>query len=78
MWAIFDAGLHGHSPSLATRRVGLSAWSFPGPCLWWLRALYDWYSFRLLPWIGTKVAHDTPVSMNTSRLPFGTFPIRND
>lgn len=23
-----------------------------------LRALYDWYSFRLLPWIGTKVAGD--------------------
>ena len=23
-----------------------------------LRALYDWYSFRLLPWIGTRVAHD--------------------
>lgn len=23
-----------------------------------LRALYDWYSFRLLPWIGTRVAGD--------------------
>ena len=23
-----------------------------------LRALYDWYSFHLLPWIGTKVAGD--------------------
>ncbi len=23
-----------------------------------LRALYDWYSFHLLPWIGTKVAQD--------------------
>ena len=23
-----------------------------------LRAVYDWYSFRLLPWIGTRVAHD--------------------
>jgi demethylmenaquinone methyltransferase / 2-methoxy-6-polyprenyl-1,4-benzoquinol methylase len=23
-----------------------------------LRALYDWYSFHLLPWIGTKVARD--------------------
>src|SRR5690348_14636351 len=23
-----------------------------------LRMLYDWYSFRLLPWIGTRVAHD--------------------
>lgn len=23
-----------------------------------LRRLYDWYSFTLLPWIGTRVAHD--------------------
>jgi demethylmenaquinone methyltransferase/2-methoxy-6-polyprenyl-1,4-benzoquinol methylase len=23
-----------------------------------LRKLYDWYSFHLLPWIGTKVARD--------------------
>jgi demethylmenaquinone methyltransferase/2-methoxy-6-polyprenyl-1,4-benzoquinol methylase len=23
-----------------------------------LRRLYDWYSFRVLPWIGTKVAGD--------------------
>ncbi len=32
---------------------------FSRPVFGWLRALYDWYSFRLLPWIGTKVAHDT-------------------
>jgi demethylmenaquinone methyltransferase/2-methoxy-6-polyprenyl-1,4-benzoquinol methylase len=32
---------------------------FSRPVFRWLRALYDWYSFRLLPWIGTKVAHDT-------------------
>lgn len=32
---------------------------FSRPIFGWLRALYDWYSFRLLPWIGTKVAHDT-------------------
>jgi demethylmenaquinone methyltransferase/2-methoxy-6-polyprenyl-1,4-benzoquinol methylase len=32
---------------------------FSRPTYGWLRALYDWYSFRLLPWIGTKVAHDT-------------------
>jgi demethylmenaquinone methyltransferase/2-methoxy-6-polyprenyl-1,4-benzoquinol methylase len=32
---------------------------FSRPNYGWLRALYDWYSFRLLPWIGTKVAHDT-------------------
>jgi demethylmenaquinone methyltransferase/2-methoxy-6-polyprenyl-1,4-benzoquinol methylase len=32
---------------------------FSRPIFGWLRVLYDWYSFRLLPWIGTKVAHDT-------------------
>lgn len=32
---------------------------FSRPIFGWLRALYDWYSFRLLPWIGTKVARDT-------------------
>lgn len=31
---------------------------FSRPVFGWLRALYDWYSFRLLPWIGTKVARD--------------------
>ena len=31
---------------------------FSHPSHAWLRALYDWYSFRLLPWIGTKVARD--------------------
>ena len=31
---------------------------FSRPAYGWLRALYDWYSFRLLPWIGTKVARD--------------------
>ncbi len=32
---------------------------FSHPARAWLRALYDWYSFRLLPWIGTRVARDT-------------------
>jgi demethylmenaquinone methyltransferase/2-methoxy-6-polyprenyl-1,4-benzoquinol methylase len=32
---------------------------FSRPVHGWLRALYDWYSFRLLPWIGTRVARDT-------------------
>lgn len=32
---------------------------FSRPVMGWLRSLYDWYSFRLLPWIGTKVARDT-------------------
>ncbi len=31
---------------------------FSRPVFGWLRALYDWYSFTLLPWIGTRVAHD--------------------
>ncbi len=31
---------------------------FSHPPYAWLRALYDWYSFRLLPWVGTKVAGD--------------------
>jgi demethylmenaquinone methyltransferase/2-methoxy-6-polyprenyl-1,4-benzoquinol methylase len=32
---------------------------FSRPIFGWLRALYDWYSFQLLPWIGTRVARDT-------------------
>ncbi len=32
---------------------------FSHPSRRWLRASYDWYSFRLLPWIGTVVARDT-------------------
>jgi len=32
---------------------------FSRPVFGWLRALYNWYSFTLLPWIGTKVARDT-------------------
>jgi demethylmenaquinone methyltransferase/2-methoxy-6-polyprenyl-1,4-benzoquinol methylase len=31
---------------------------FSRPTHAWLRILYDWYSFRLLPWIGTRVAGD--------------------
>ncbi len=31
---------------------------FSQPVNQWLLNLYDWYSFRLLPWIGTKVAGD--------------------
>lgn len=31
---------------------------FSRPIYGWLRGLYDWYSFTLLPWIGTKVARD--------------------
>lgn len=32
---------------------------FSRPVYRWLRTLYDWYSFTLLPWIGTKVARDS-------------------
>lgn len=31
---------------------------FSRPAASWLRSLYDWYSFTLLPWIGTKVSGD--------------------
>ena len=31
---------------------------FSRPAAGWLRRLYDWYSFTLLPWIGTKVSGD--------------------
>jgi demethylmenaquinone methyltransferase/2-methoxy-6-polyprenyl-1,4-benzoquinol methylase len=31
---------------------------FSRPVFGWLRTLYDWYSFKLLPWIGTIVARD--------------------
>src|SRR5437867_7035648 len=32
---------------------------FSRPVAGWLRLLYDWYSFTLLPWIGTRVSGDT-------------------
>ena len=32
---------------------------FSRPVSPWLRRLYDWYSFTLLPWIGTTVSGDT-------------------
>jgi demethylmenaquinone methyltransferase/2-methoxy-6-polyprenyl-1,4-benzoquinol methylase len=32
---------------------------FSRPLAGWLRRLYDWYSFTLLPWIGTRVSGDT-------------------
>ena len=32
---------------------------FSHPNRAWLRSLYDWYSFTLLPKVGTMVAHDT-------------------
>ena len=31
---------------------------FSRPMRPWLRRLYDWYSFTLLPWVGTKVSGD--------------------
>ena len=31
---------------------------FSRPAASWLRQLYDWYSFTLLPWIGAKVSGD--------------------
>ena len=32
---------------------------FSRPVLAWLRRLYDWYSFTLLPWVGTRISGDT-------------------
>lgn len=32
---------------------------FSRPVSSWLRRLYDWYSFTLLPWIGTRVSGDS-------------------
>jgi demethylmenaquinone methyltransferase / 2-methoxy-6-polyprenyl-1,4-benzoquinol methylase len=32
---------------------------FSRPVSSWLRRLYDWYSFTLLPWVGTRVSGDT-------------------
>ncbi len=32
---------------------------FSRPVAGWLRRLYDWYSFTLLPWIGTRVSGDS-------------------
>jgi len=32
---------------------------FSRPVAGWLSRLYDWYSFTLLPWIGTNVSGDT-------------------
>src|SRR5947208_2293303 len=32
---------------------------FSHPVSSWLRRLYDWYSFTVLPWIGTRVSGDT-------------------
>jgi demethylmenaquinone methyltransferase/2-methoxy-6-polyprenyl-1,4-benzoquinol methylase len=32
---------------------------FSRPASSWLSRLYDWYSFTLLPWIGTRVSGDT-------------------
>jgi demethylmenaquinone methyltransferase/2-methoxy-6-polyprenyl-1,4-benzoquinol methylase len=31
---------------------------FSRPAAGWLRGLYDWYSFTLLPWVGTKISGD--------------------
>ena len=31
---------------------------FSRPVFPWLRRLYDWYSFTLLPWVGRKVSGD--------------------
>jgi demethylmenaquinone methyltransferase / 2-methoxy-6-polyprenyl-1,4-benzoquinol methylase len=50
---------------------------FSRPIFGWLRALYDWYSFKLLPWIGTKVARDTTGVYEYLPASIRTFPDQN-
>jgi demethylmenaquinone methyltransferase/2-methoxy-6-polyprenyl-1,4-benzoquinol methylase len=42
-------------------RIGgrLICLEFSRPSAPWLRRLYDWYSFSLLPWVGTKISGDS-------------------
>jgi demethylmenaquinone methyltransferase/2-methoxy-6-polyprenyl-1,4-benzoquinol methylase len=47
---------------------------FSHPARAWLRTLYDWYSFRLLPWIGTRVARDTTGVYDYLPASIRTFP----
>jgi demethylmenaquinone methyltransferase/2-methoxy-6-polyprenyl-1,4-benzoquinol methylase len=47
---------------------------FSRPGSRWLCNLYDWYSFRLLPWIGTKVAHDSTGVYDYLPASIRTFP----
>lgn len=50
---------------------------FSRPVYGWLRALYDWYSFTLLPWIGTTVAHDSTGVYEYLPASIRTFPEQN-
>jgi demethylmenaquinone methyltransferase/2-methoxy-6-polyprenyl-1,4-benzoquinol methylase len=50
---------------------------FSRPVFGWLRALYDWYSFKLLPWIGTRVARDQTGVYEYLPASIRTFPDQN-
>jgi demethylmenaquinone methyltransferase/2-methoxy-6-polyprenyl-1,4-benzoquinol methylase len=50
---------------------------FSRPVFGWLRALYDWYSFKLLPWIGTRVAKDKTGVYEYLPASIRTFPDQN-
>lgn len=47
---------------------------FSRPVASWLRRLYDWYSFTLLPWVGTKVSGDTTGVYDYLPASIRTFP----
>jgi demethylmenaquinone methyltransferase/2-methoxy-6-polyprenyl-1,4-benzoquinol methylase len=50
---------------------------FSRPVHLWMRKLYDWYSFRLLPWIGTTVAKDGTGVYEYLPASIRTFPDQN-
>ncbi len=51
---------------------------FSRPVVSWLRRLYDWYSFTLLPWIGTRVSGDTTGVYQYLPASIRTFPNQED
>jgi demethylmenaquinone methyltransferase/2-methoxy-6-polyprenyl-1,4-benzoquinol methylase len=51
---------------------------FSRPVAGWLRRLYDWYSFTLLPWVGTKVSGDKTGVYQYLPASIRTFPDQED
>lgn len=47
---------------------------FSRPTTRWLRSLYDWYSLRILPWVGTLVAADQTAVYRYLPLSIREFP----
>ena len=50
---------------------------FSHPVAGWLRRLYDWYSFTLLPWIGTRLSGDTTGVYQYLPVSIRSFPDQN-